>query len=83
MNLDDHLDHFGARVLRDALNEATAGYWDQRAAAFEWARPRPGDYTGYASEMSLRAQDKRLAAAAAICREKAGAFRVAWGGEVA
>lgn len=42
------LDHFRARILQDALTEATAHYWIRRAEAFEAAAPRPGDYHGLA-----------------------------------
>lgn len=34
MNLEDHVDHFRARVLQGALAEATATYWLRRAEAF-------------------------------------------------
>ena len=33
-DLPEHLEHFRARVLQDALNEATAAYWQRRAEAF-------------------------------------------------
>lgn len=33
--LDEYAEHFRARVLQDALNEATAVYWRRRAAAFD------------------------------------------------
>ena len=38
--LDDggDLAHFQARVLADALSEATAAYWERRASALEEAR---------------------------------------------
>lgn len=31
MNLDDHLTQFSHRLIRDAMNEATALYWLRRA----------------------------------------------------
>lgn len=53
---DDELAHFRARVIQDAINEATASYWLRRAQQFEDARPdpartppgrsRPGEYNG-------------------------------------
>ena len=75
MNLDDHLDHFGYRLLRDAMNEATAGYWLRRAEDFERARPRPGDYAGQATEVDIARRDARLREAAQACRAKAAAVR--------
>lgn len=33
--LADYVEHFGKRVLQDALNEATASYWNRRAEQFE------------------------------------------------
>jgi hypothetical protein len=38
------LDHFRARILQDALTEATAEYWERRAQQFVDAIPRAGDY---------------------------------------
>jgi hypothetical protein len=32
--LDEYVEHFRARVLQDALNEATATYWLRRAEQF-------------------------------------------------
>jgi hypothetical protein len=32
--LYDYVEHFRMRVLQDALQEATAGYWNRRAEAF-------------------------------------------------
>lgn len=69
--LADHVEHFRRRVLQDALNEATAAYWHRRAAAFDAARPRPGDFHGRATRAQLAAADTRLAAQAAACRRAA------------
>lgn len=33
--LADYVDHFRARVLQDAIAEATASYWLRRAATFD------------------------------------------------
>lgn len=71
MNLDDHLTQFSLRILRDAMNEATAAYWLRRAEAFEAARPRPGDYPGNATMRDLRDADQRCRAAADACRRQA------------
>src|SRR4051812_35810244 len=32
--LADHVDHFRARVLQDAIAEATSSYWNRRARQF-------------------------------------------------
>ena len=34
IQLGDYIEHFRARVLQDALNEATASYWRRRAEDF-------------------------------------------------
>lgn len=70
-DLQQYVDHFRARVLQDALTEATATYWHRRATALEAARSRPGDYQGRASLESIRARDARLSAAARACRRRA------------
>lgn len=67
--------HFRARVLQDALAEATATYWLHRAAALEDARPRGTDRPGRATPDQLAAADARLAQAAALCRHRAGIAR--------
>lgn len=61
------LDHFRARVLQDALSEATAAYWRRRAATFLWAAPRPGDFTGQASADELAEQAEGCQATAEAC----------------
>lgn len=60
------LSHFRARVLQDALDQATVGHWLARHAALSASLPRPGDYTGRASsaEMAAREADVRRALAA-------------------
>lgn len=71
---DADLLHFSTRVLRDAMNEATAVYWLRRAEQFEAARPRPGDYFGQATRDDVRAQDERCAAMARACRARAAFY---------
>lgn len=73
-----YLAHFQARVIQDALAAALAATWERRAAAFDAARPRPGDFTGLATPEDLAAQDQRLAAIASACRARAA---VAWMGD--
>lgn len=68
--LELDLVHFRARVVQDALTEATASYWERRAAAFQDARPRPGDYTGNATAADLADADRRCAEVARACRAK-------------
>lgn len=57
------LNHFRARVLQDALDQATVGHWLARHAALSASLPRPGDYTGRASlaELNAREADVRQA----------------------
>lgn len=73
---DDHLAHFGARVLQDALSEAEARYWLRRAATFETARPRPDDFTGDATPEQLRTRDARLVAVVRACHARAALLRM-------
>lgn len=70
-DLTDYVDHFRTRVVQDALAEATGDYWTRRAAVFEAAMPRPGDFTGEATPEQLEEQRGRLAATALACRERA------------
>lgn len=69
--LIDHLDHFQRRVVQEAMRDATAAYWNRRAATFEAARPREGDYFGRATREQISEQDARLAALARACRARA------------
>jgi hypothetical protein len=70
-DLAAYLDHFRARVLQDALNEATGAYWNRRAQTFEDARSRPGDYAGEATPEAIAARGARLAGIAQACRARA------------
>jgi hypothetical protein len=54
MDLDDHLDHFRARVLQDALAEATADYWHRRADAFAAVGTPTADETARACRNHAR-----------------------------
>jgi len=65
------VEHFRLRVLQDALSEATRCGWLRRAAAFEKARPKVGEYTGRATPGELAGQDAELAAIATACRNRA------------
>jgi hypothetical protein len=66
-----YLEHFAARVLTDALNEATAHYWRRRAEAFRDAAPRPGDYTGNATLTELAELSQRCLDTAQACERRA------------
>ena len=59
------------RAVQEALSSALACTWSRRAAMFEWARPKPGDWNGNATPAELAARDRRLAAQAQACRNKA------------
>jgi len=59
------------RVVQDALNDALACTMRRRADLFEWARPLEGEYAGQATADELAARDRRLAAQARACRNKA------------
>jgi hypothetical protein len=62
---------FERRVLLDAFLDADKTYWLSRAAAFEAARPTPGDYTGRATAEEVRARWDALTDAAEACRHRA------------
>lgn len=66
-----YVDHFRARVLQDALTEALRSTWLRRAAAFEGAMHRPGDFPGRRSVDQLAANNRRLALKAQACRDHA------------
>lgn len=70
-NLTEHVEHHRGRVLQDALTEATAAHWRQRADALEAAAPRRTDYGGAATPAALGESATRLRAAARACRNRA------------
>jgi len=65
------LDHFRARILQDALTEATAQYWVHRAHQFQQAAPRLGEFRGDATREELNEAWTRCHATAAACRRHA------------
>lgn len=69
------------RVIQDALSEASADYWERRAARFEAARRREGDFAGQATPEQLAERDQRCAATAAACRARAHVSDVLWANE--
>lgn len=44
--LREHAEQIRIRILADSFREAKAATWEARAELLEWARPRPGDFTG-------------------------------------
>ena len=67
----EYVDHFRARVLQDALTEALRSTWLRRAAAFENAMHKRGDFPGLCSVDQIEANNKRLAQKAEACRHHA------------
>lgn len=46
--LDEHLHHFARRLIQDALQEATAAYWERRADTFATVGTPDADQTALA-----------------------------------
>ncbi|WP_299051791.1 hypothetical protein [uncultured Nocardioides sp.] len=69
--LDAYVAHFQARVLQDAMREATATYWRRRAQTFLDARARPGDFLGNSTLEQRRARWCRLTEIAKACEARA------------
>lgn len=67
----DMLNWSALRLLQGAITDGDAHYWQRRAKDFEWARPRPGEWRGQATEAERDQRDQRLAETAAACRAKA------------
>ena len=76
-----YLEHFGRRVLLDALNEASATYWRRRAEALRAARHRVGDYLPPDRLEAARAKWRQLTEAAAAC-DNAARFIEMYGHEL-
>lgn len=77
--LADYVEHFRQRVLQDALAEATRDYWLRRAADFEAALPREGDFVPAGVDLERRRLE--IAAALLACRKRAAVSMI--GGEAA
>jgi hypothetical protein len=69
--LTENVEHFRKRVAQDALAEATARYWNARAAVFESVLPQPGDFTGNATPQEVEAGRRRIIECAQACRNRA------------
>lgn len=76
-NLAAFTEHFHQRVLQDALAQATAGFWLRRAAQFEAAKPRLGDFHGQMTRAELSAKWQELDAIARACRGRASVATLA------
>ncbi len=71
LDLAEYVDNFRRRVLADAIQEASAIYWERRAEAFEAARPTPNEFHGNETREELRGRWLRLTEIAAACHAKA------------
>ena len=70
-DLGDWLEHFRARVLQDALSEATASYWSRRAEQFQEAAPRLGDFHGKRTREELGIKWREMHTIASACHNAA------------
>jgi hypothetical protein len=69
------LDHFRARILQDALTEATAQYWVHRAYQFHQAAPKLGEFHGDATRDELNEAWRRCHATTQACLSHADLLR--------
>jgi hypothetical protein len=69
------IDHFRARILQDALTEATAAYWVHRAHQFRQAAPNLGEFHGDATRDELNEAWTRCHATAQACLAHADLLR--------
>ena len=65
------VDHLLRRIDQQARIEATADYWQRRAAEAEAAMTRPTDYAGRPKPAHAMTHDQRCVALAAACRRRA------------
>lgn len=70
------LGNFTRRLLQDAMSEASAKYWRQRARTLEQALSRPGDYQGQATPEQVAERDERLRAAILACSLRAQLYEL-------
>jgi len=70
-SLAAHVDHFGRRVLIDAMLDGWAATWERAARRWEAAKPRPGEHHGAATPEELRAAWRRCDEIARACRARA------------
>ena len=60
-----------ASVVADVWRSGEGMFWRRRAAAFEWAKPRPDDFHGQATREDLSAAWRRCHDVAEACRLRA------------
>ncbi|MDO9378636.1 MAG: hypothetical protein Q7T56_07285 [Nocardioidaceae bacterium] len=73
MRLSEELaEQIAVDALKEALESATRGWWLKRAADFERAMHRPGDFAGLSSVEQIEDINARLKAKADACRAHAG-----------
>ncbi len=63
------------RLIQDCIAAALPAQWERRAQVLDDARPKPGDWTGNASNSELAELDERNARLAAQCRLHAALLR--------
>jgi len=66
---------FRARMLQECLIAALPATWERRAAEWEAARPRRGDFHGQATRDELVDRDVRCRQLAESCRRHASLLR--------
>jgi len=72
------VEHMQHRAVQDVVEQAQAATWERKSEALEWARPKPTDYNGLATEEQLRLRDRRLAEDAQACRQHAAVLSGRW-----
>ncbi|WP_144009630.1 hypothetical protein [Enemella evansiae] len=75
MSTLDIADAVALRGLIDTYQQATAAWWERRAEAFDWAAPRPGDFTGRATPEQVARRADHCREAARLCRAHAELLR--------
>lgn len=67
----DQVEDFRRRLIQEVMAHGTSRYWRRRAATFEWARPRAGDYLGTGGQAHADELDARLVATRDACLQRA------------
>ncbi len=66
------------RAVQDAITDSLVWQLRRRAEVFEWAAPRPTDFTGNATEEELFTAVNRCHARAQALRSKAALIEWGW-----
>lgn len=74
----DFAESLRRRAVQDAITSVLAEQWHRRADLWDWASPRPGDYTGRATAEQLAEDTQRCASAAFACRAHAAMLDAGW-----